>query len=435
MRSHRQVASVTRQQGFPSALAAPAIGAAPRLPHWHRTFSALRHYNFRLYFIGLLISVTGSWAQNVAQQWLVYDLTRSALVLGQVTFVMAIPVWLFGPWAGVVIDRMSRRTLLIITQAIQLVQAVTLAALTFSGWIEVWHIIVLSAVRGLANAFDAPARQAFVVEMVGKEDMSNAIALNSTLMSLAQILGPSLGGVIVATLGTAWAFTINAVSFLAILIALVMLRLAPSRPRPVRQSPLADLLEGLRFIWRTRTVAALMVIVLAVALFGANYRVLLPVVTREVLGKGEVAFGLLNGASGLGSVMGALLVASLSSRPRRGRYLNVVNILLPVMLIALAFSRSYVLSLLILVLVGIGYTPQLSLSNMLIQSHIPDEIRGRVMAVYTLLVFGAFPLGGLIAGALADRVGAALALGFSAGAVIVISLLARIIVPQLQDLE
>ena len=435
MKSRQQVAPIARQQSFSSALIAPTVTSVPRPSRWQRTFSALRHYNFRLYFIGLLISVTGSWAQNVAQQWLVYDLTRSALVLGQVTFVMAVPVWLLGPWAGVVIDRMSRRTLLIITQVIQLAQAVILAALTFSGRIEVWHVIALSAMRGLANAFDAPARQAFVVEMVGKEDMSNAIALNSTLMSLAQILGPSLGGIIVATLGTAWAFTINAISFLAILIALILLRVTPSRPRLAKQSPLADLLEGMRFICRTRTIAALMVIVLAVALFGANYRVLLPVVTREVLGKGEVAFGLLNGASGLGSVIGALLVASLSSQPRRGRYLNAVNILLPVMLIALAFSRSYVLSLLILVLVGMSYTPQLSLSNMLIQSHIPDEIRGRVMSVYTLLIFGAFPLGGLIAGTLADRFGAALALGFSAGAMIAVSLLARIIVPQLQGLE
>lgn len=435
MQAPRQIASLPTHSSLSSAPLSSTSATPSLVSRWRRTFSALRHYNFRLYFIGLLISVTGTWAQSVAQQWLVYELTRSALVLGQVTFAMAVPVWLLGPWAGVVIDRMSRRTLLIITQLIQLVQAVILAALTFSGQIEVWHVIVLSAVRGLANAFDAPARQAFVVEMVGKEDMSNAIALNSTLMSLAQILGPSLGGIIVATLGTAWAFTINAISFLAILIALMLQRLPRFVPKRARQSPLADLLEGLRFIGSTRTIAALMVIVLAVALFGANYRILLPVVTREVLGKDEVAFGLLNGASGLGSMIGALLVAYLSSRPRRGRYLNAVNILLPVTLIALAFSRSYVLSLLILVLVGISYTPQLSLSNMLIQSHIPDEIRGRVMSVYTLLVFGAFPLGGLIAGALADQVGAALALGFSAGAMIVVSLVARMIVPQLQNLE
>ncbi len=435
MQAPRQVAPLPAHSSLSPAPLPPTAAKSALAAYWHRTFSALRHYNFRLYFIGLLISVTGTWAQTVAQQWLVYELTRSALVLGQVTFAMAIPVWLLGPWAGVIVDRMSRRTLLIITQLIQLVQAVILAALTFSGRIEVWHVIALSAVRGLANAFDAPARQAFVVEMVGKEDMSNAIALNSTLMSLAQILGPSVGGIIVATLGTAWAFTINAISFLAILIALVLQRLPRFVPKRARQSPLADLLEGLRFIAGARTIAALMVIVLAVALFGANYRVLLPVVTREVLGKGEVAFGFLNGASGLGSMMGALLVAYLSSRPRRGRYLNVVNIVLPVMLIVLALSRSYILSLLILVLVGMSYTPQLSLSNMLIQSHIPDEMRGRVMSVYTLLVFGAFPLGGLIAGALADQVGAALALGFSAGAMVVVSLAARIIVPQLQNLE
>jgi MFS family permease len=401
-----------------------------------QTFSALRHYNFRLYFIGLLISVIGTWAQTVAQQWLVYDLTGSALALGQVTFVMAIPVLIFGPWAGVVIDRVSQRNLLIITQVVQLLQAVALAMLTFSGLIQVWHIIVLSAVRGLANAFDAPARQSFYVQLVdSKEDMSNAIAMNSTLMSLAQILGPSLGGILVATLGTAWAFTINAISFFAILIALLLLRLKPHVRKPAIQSPLADLLEGLRYIWHTRTIAVLMVIVLAVALFGANYRTLMPVLTREVLGRGEVAFGLLNAASGVGSMIGALLVAYLSTRPRRGRYLNLVNLALPLMLIALALSRSYVLSLAILVLVGMSHTPQLSLSNMLIQSQIPDEVRGRVMSVYTLLIFGAFPIGGLIAGALADAVGTPLALAFSAGAVLLVSLGARAIMPQIQKLE
>lgn len=399
-------------------------------------FSALRHYNFRLYFIGLLISVIGTWAQAVAQQWLVYDLTGSALALGQVTFVMAIPVLIFGPWAGVVIDRVSQRNLLIVTQVVQLLQAVALAVLTFSGLIQVWHIIVLSAVRGLANAFDAPARQSFYVQLVdNKEDMSNAIAMNSTLMSLAQILGPSLGGIMVATLGTAWAFTINAISFFAILIALLLLRLKPHVRKPAIQSPLADLLEGLRYIWHTRTIAVLMVIVLAVALFGANYRTLMPVLTREVLGRGEVAFGLLNAASGVGSMSGALLVAYLSTRPRRGRYLHVVNLALPLMLIALSLSRSYVLSLAILVLVGMSHTPQLSLSNMLIQSQVPDEVRGRVMSVYTLVIFGVFPIGGLIAGAMADAVGTPLALAFSAGAVLLVSLGARAILPQIQKLE
>ncbi len=404
-------------------------------PRQLRVFSALSHYNFRLYFIGLLISVTGTWAQTVAQQWLVYEMTNSPLILGQVSFVMAIPVWAFGPWAGVVIDRMPRRTVLLITQLVQMVQAFALAALTFSGQIEVWHVFVLSAVRGLANAFDAPARQAFVIEMVGKKDLSNAIALNSTLMSTAQVLGPALGGMIVATIGTAWAFLINGLSFIAILAALVMLRLNKSLPKMARQSPLADLAEGLGFIWRTKTVVALIVIVLAVTLFGANYRVLLPVITREVLGKGELAFGTLNTASGLGSVAGTLLVAYLSTQPRRGRVLNLINLAMPLMLIALALSRSYPLSLFILILVGINHTPQLSLSNMLIQSHIPDELRGRVMAVYTLVIFGAFPLGSLIAGAIAEALGAPLALGISAAAMMIVSLGARILVPQLSRLE
>ncbi len=398
-------------------------------------FSALKHYNFRVYFIGLLISVTGSWAQDVAQQWLVYQLTGSPLALGQVTAVMAIPVLLLGPWAGVVIDRMSRRTLLIMTQTLQMAQAFTLAALTFSGHIQVWHVIVLSGVRGIANAFDAPARQTIVVEMVGKEDMSNAIALNSTLMSMARIIGPSLGGVIVAVMGTAWAFTINGITFLAILVALLMLRLPKFIRKPVDQSPLADLMEGLRFIWNTRTIGALMVIVTAVGMFGMTYRVLLPVVADVVLHQNEVAFGILNAMAGVGSLLGALVVAYLSTRSRRGRFLNLFNILMPVVLFAFAASRMYVLSLGLMLLVGLSQQPQLSLGNMLIQSHIPDRIRGRVMSVYTLVIFGSYPLGSLLAGAIADRIGAPLAIAISAGAVLVVSLATRLWVPEIKSLE
>jgi MFS family permease len=398
-------------------------------------FSALKHYNFRVYFIGLLISVTGSWAQDVAQQWLVYQLTNSPLALGQVTAVMAIPVLLLGPWAGVVIDRMSRRTLLIMTQTLQMAQAFTLAALTFSGHIQVWHVIVLSGVRGIANAFDAPARQTIVVEMVGKEDMSNAIALNSTLMSMARIIGPSLGGVIVAVMGTAWAFTINGITFLAILIALLMLRLPKFVRKPVDQSPLADLMEGLRFIWSTRTIGALMVIVTTVGLFGMTYRVLLPVVADAVLHQNEVAFGILNAMAGVGSLLGALVVAYLSARPRRGRFLNLFNILMPVVLFAFAASRMYVLSLGLMLLVGLSQQPQLSLGNMLIQSHIPDRIRGRVMSVYTLVIFGSYPLGSLLAGDIADHIGAPLAIAISAGAVLVVSLATRLWVPEIRSLE
>jgi MFS family permease len=398
-------------------------------------FSALRYYNFRLYFIGLLISVSGTWAQAVAQSWLVYELTNSALVLGQVSFVSAIPVWVLSPWAGVVIDRMPRRTLLLVTQVVQMLQAFALAALTFSGRVEVWHIMVLSVVRGVANAFDAPARQSFYIELVDREELSNAIALNSTLMSMARVVGPSIGGVVVATLGTAWAFTINGISFLAILAGLLIMRLGKPVLQPSDHSPLADFVEGISFIWRTRTIAALIAIALTISVFGSSFGVLLPIITAEVLGRGELAFGVLNTAQGAGSMVGAVMVAYLSSRPRRGRYLSFLNILLPLALLAFALSQEFALSVVLLVVVGLGLTPQLSLTNMLIQSNIPDHIRGRVMAAYTLVIFGMFPVGNLLAGALAEHFGAPWAIIMSAGMALLISVILRITVPQVRTLQ
>lgn len=409
---------------------APAAQVRPGL---RQSFVALRHRNFRLYFFGLLVSVTGMWAQNVAQEWLVYQLTGSPLVLGQVSFVMAIPVWLLSPWAGVVIDRWPRRTLLYITQSVQMFQALTLAALTFTGQIEVWHVFLLSGLRGVANAFDAPTRQSFYVELVDdREDLANAIALNSTLMSTARVVGPSLGGVIVALLGTAWAFTINAVTFLAIIVALALMHLQKKERVASDKSPLQDLVEGMQFIRSARLIMGLIALVLAVALFGASFRVLLPVVAKEVLGRGEVAFGLLNTALGVGSLTGALAVTYLASRPSRGRALSLLNIALPIALLAFALSRSFALSLLLIALVGLSQTPQMSLSNILVQANIPDVMRGRVMSVYTLVVFGTVPLGKYLAGALAEQVGASLTMALSAAALLVVGFLTRTLVPEIK---
>ncbi len=398
-------------------------------------FGAFRHYNFRLYFVGLLISVVGVWAQLVAQNWLVLELTDSPLILGQVTFVMAVPVWVLSPWAGVIIDRMSRRTLLIITQVVQMGQAFALAALTFSGTIQVWQIVWLSALRGLTNAFDAPTRQAIMVELVGKEDLSNGIALNSAMFSLARTLGPGIGAVILAVLGTAWAFTINGITFLAILVSLALLRLDRPAARPSGSSPLNDLAEGLRYIWQHKTILALIIIAMVIALFGSNFSTLMPVVARDVLGRDEVAYGMMGMALGIGSIIGTSIVAYLSTRPGRGRRLNQVNLIFPLTLLAFALSKSYSLSLFTLVLVGISFIPQLSLCNMLIQSIIPDEIRGRVMSIYSLVIFGTFPLGALIAGSIAEVLGAPLAIAISAGVVIVIGLLVRVAVPRLAALD
>lgn len=417
-----------RVSGLP---AQPSVYMLPR----RRMFGAFKHYNFRVYFAGLLVSVTGVWAQRVAQSWLVYDLTNSALVLGQVSFMLAIPVWILSPWAGVLIDRTSRRTILLFTQSVLMIQAFTLAFLDFNSMIAIRHIVLLALVQGAANAFDAPSRQSIIVELVGKEDLSSGIALNSTMFSMARTFGPAIGGLIVGTLGTAWGFTVNGVTFFTILVSLLLLRLGKPVVQPADHTPLEDLLGGLRFIWRTRTIKALMAIALVVALSLAAIMVLMPVVAVEVLGKGEIEFGLLSGAAGLGSIGGALLVAYLSSLPGRGRRLVLVNVLYPLSLMGFALSRSYHLSLLVLMVVGATMIPQLSLCNILIQSNIPDEFRGRVMSVYSLFIFGMYPLGGLIFGALAEQFGAPAAIAMGAGFVLLMVLSTQILVPELKRLE
>lgn len=415
--------------------AAPPAEAGLRGGEWVRMFGAIRHANFRLYLIGLLISIVGTWAQIIAQSWLVLDLTDSPLVLGQVSAMAAFPVLILGPWAGVVIDRTPRRTLLLITQTVQMIQAFILAWLTFTGRIQVWHIYVLSGLMGVANAFDAPTRQTFVVELVGKEDLANAIALNSTLFSLARTLGPSVGAVILSLLGTAWAFTINGISFLAIIVSLLLLRLSRPILQPTDRSPLADLLEGLRYIRAEKTVLGLMIIVLTVALFGSNFNTLLPVVVREVFQRDEIAYGAMGTMLGIGSVIGTLLVSYISTLPGRGRRLSQLNVIFPLTLVVFGLLRVYPLSLGMLVVVGISYMPQLALSNILIQAAVPDRIRGRVMSVYTLTVFGAYPIGAWIAGSIAEHLNAPLAILISAGVVVLVTQLTRLFIPALAKLD
>jgi MFS family permease len=402
---------------------------------WLQTFAAFRHTNFRLYFVGLLVSIIGTWSQSAAQNWLVYQLTSSSLALGQVSFASAIPIWLFGPWAGVLIDRASRKNLLLLTQVIMTIQAFVLAGLTFSGQIRIWHIILLSGILGLATALDAPTRQSFLVEMVGKEDLSNAIALNSTMFSLARTIGPTIGSLVVAWLGTAWAFTINGVSFFGILASLLLIRLPQATKPRLPQSPITDLIEGLKFIWQEKTINALMILSLTVSLFGSSFTTLMPVIARDVLHQDVIAYGVLYTAAGAGSIIGALMAAYFSIRPRRGRLLNFFNIALPITLLLFSFSRLYAFSLVLLVAVGIAYVPQLSTCNMLIQSNVSDHVRGRVMSVFSLVVFGAVPIGGLLAGWLADVIGAPWSIGLCALAMLAVGLLLRIFVPKLTELD
>lgn len=396
-----------------------------------RTFGALRHRNYRLYFFGMLASAIGMWGQRVAQSWLVYDLTLSPLALGIVSFAPAIPVLVLSPWAGVVIDHTSRRLLLITTQAAAMILAFTLAVLAFTEAVQVWHVAVLSGLLGIVNAFDAPARQTFVIEMVGRKDLPNAIALNSAMFSAARVIGPSIGGMLMAAFGPAWTFLLNGVTYLAIIGGLLAMRLPHSVRRPSDRAPLVDLVEGLQFIRQNSAIVALIILALSIGLVGTWFLTLLPVVAREVLGLDEVGFSILTASVGIGALIGTLLIAYTSDKPGKGKRLTWMNLSLPVLILILAASRSYALSLGLLVFVGLTFIPQLSLVNTLIQNSVSDDLRGRVMSVYTLSVFGSFPIGGLIAGFMADQLGAPIAIATSAISMLVIGLGVRIMVPHL----
>jgi len=401
------------------------------------TFRALRHRNYRLFFFGQMISLIGTWMQSIAQQWLVYRLTGSAAMLGVVNLAAALPLVPLSLWGGSLADRFSKRSIIMLTQSVMMVQAFILAALTWTGTAQVWHVMVLAMLLGAANAVDVPSRQAFVVEMVeGKEDLASAIGLNSTVFNAARAIGPAVAGMIVATTGEAGAFLINGLTFVAVIIGLALMRL-PAAAQPPRQPRLgAHLLEAVRYV-RSRQVLTLLMSLVAVSAFlSMPYVTLLPVFAQDVLGasaqplldlfcSGERArfscqspealtYGLLMAASGLGAVMGALFVASLPATARRGHWLTLGNLSFPLLLVVMALSRSFGFTLLLLVGIGFSYVAQNALANTLVQMAVPDDLRGRVMSFYSLTFQGMMRLGGMQAGLVGDRWGAPLAVGVGA---------------------
>jgi len=370
-----------------------------------KTFSALRHRNYRLYFFGQLISLVGTWMQSIAQAWLVYQLTGSPLYLGIVSFASAIPTLTLSLGAGVLVDRVPKRGLLIVTQTAAMLLAFLLAADVFSGRVEPWHIVVLSFLLGSVNSFDAPARQAFVVEMVEHKDHLNAIALNSTIFNAARVIGPTLAGIALAVVGPAWCFFMNGVSFIAVIVSLWMMRVRPFAPDARKGSASAQLREGLTYIWSDRTVRTLIALVAVSSLFGFGFAALLPAFARDVLGQGPTGLGLMSAATGLGAFAGALMIASLGNYRRKGLLLTVGNLLFPAMVLLFSLSRLFTLSLIFLALAGWGFMVQNATANTLIQMRVPDSLRGRVMSAFTLVFLGFFPLGSLLAGIIAERLG------------------------------
>lgn len=369
-------------------------------------FRALRHRNYRLFFSGQIISLVGTWMQSVAQSWLVYRLTGSPLLLGLVGFAGQFPVFLFASIGGLVADRYSRHRVVIATQSSAMVLAFILSALTLHGHIQVWQIMVLASCLGLVNAFDIPARQAFIVEMVHSGDLINAIALNSSMVNGARVLGPAIAGVTVAAIGEGWCFFANAVSYTAVIVGLLLMIVQPRERIEHATSGLESIKEGFQFVARTGPIRALLLLLGLVSLTGMPYAVLMPIFADQILHGGARGLGVLMGASGVGALAGTLTLAAKREVRGLGRWISFASAGFGVSMICFALSRSFPLSVAMLVPVGFSMMLQMSSSNTLIQTMVPDVLRGRVMAVYSMMFMGMAPIGALLAGAIAHRIGA-----------------------------
>ena len=373
---------------------------------FHDLVRSLRHRNFQLFFSGQLISLIGTWMQNIAQAWLVYRLTGSSLLLGIVGFAGQIPIFLFAPIGGLAADRWNRHHVVIGTQVASMILAFILAALTLFHVVQVWEIVVLAALLGVVNAFDVPARQSFLIEMVVREDLMNAIALNSSMFNGARVIGPAIAGILVARIGEGWCFFANAASYIAVIIGLLMMKLGPLRTASKDSSPFEHIAEGFRFVQRTKPILALVLLIGLVSLVAVPYSVLMPIFADRVVHSGAHGLGILMGATGIGALLGALTLAIRRGVQGLGRVVGLSAGGFGVSLILFAFSRSLWLSVALLVPVGYGVMLQMSSSNTLIQAMVPDELRGRAMAMYTMMFMGMAPVGSLFAGALADKIGA-----------------------------
>ncbi len=374
---------------------------------WQVAWRALRHRNFQLFFSGQLISLIGTWMQSVAQSWLVYRLTGSALLLGSVGFASQIPVFLFAPLGGITADRFNRRQIVIGTQVASMSLAFILAALTLLHRVQVWHVFVLAALLGVVNAFDIPGRQSFLVDMVGKEDLMNAIALNSSMFNGARVIGPAIAGILVAKIGEGWCFFANAVSYIAVIIGLLMMKVQ-SPLRALMASPFEHMMEGFRFVDRTAPIRALLLLLGLVSLVGMPYVVLMPIFADKILHGGAQGLGILMGATGVGALLGALTLAFREGVKGLGRWVALCCAGFGASLVVFALSHSFWISVILLLPVGYTMMLQMACSNTLIQVMVPDALRGRVMAVYSMMFMGMAPIGALLGGALADRLGAQL---------------------------
>jgi len=399
------------------------------------TFQALRHRNFRLWFFGQLTSLVGTWMQTIAQNWLVYQLTGSAWDLGLLNFVGAIPLVPLTLHAGAIADRFSKRRIIFLTQASMMALAFVLAILCATGMVRLWHVLVLAFLLGAAQAIDIPARQAFVIELVGREDLANAIALNSGTFHGARVIGPAVAGILVATLGVSGAFFLNGVSFLAVLGALFMMDATRIQRAETDDKSGTDLWGGARYIAGNRTPSAIVLLISLTAFLAVPYYVLVPIFAKEVLGGGAGMYGGLMSAAGVGAVLGALYVASGGAVRRKGTLLTAGSLSLPVLLLAFSLSRSYPGAIFLLAAIGFAFVILNAPANSLLQSLVPDHLRGRVLAIYVSLFLGLMRLGGLLVGLLASATSATAALAITGTGSLVASLLVLRKFPELRRME
>ncbi len=388
------------------AEAAEAVPAEHHNAEHHKlgTFAALAIRDYKLLWWGMVVSNIGTWMQMVAQGFLVYQLTHSPFALGLVGFVRAVPVFVFSLFAGVLADRVDRRKLLIVTQSLAGVLALVLGVLASTGVIQGWMIMVLAFLSASVMSFDNPTRQALIPDIVGKEYIANAVALNSAAFNGTGVLGPSLAGAALGIVGVAACFYINAISFIAVIIALFMMASVPNKSRSKR-SMWGDLRDGFKYVRGNRLVAALLIQIALISLLGRPYTQLMPAVQRDVLHVGAGGLGTLMAFSGLGALIGALTVARLSDFEHRGLLLTFSIAGMSIALVAFAYSQVFVASLILLVVVGCGATIAMSTTNTMIQLGVPDELRGRVMSMYTMIMMGGMPLGSMLLGSLASGIG------------------------------
>jgi len=398
-----------------------------------QALSAFRHPNYRLFFGGQLVSLIGTWMQQVAQAWLVLILTGDPFWLGVVAAAQFVPVLFLGLFAGILADALPKKETLLATQAAMMVLAATLAVLVFAGLAEVWMIVLFALLLGCLNAIDMPVRQSFVVEIVGREDVGNAIVLNSAMFNGARIVGPAIGGLTIGAFGPATAFALNALSYIAVLVGLWAMRtedlrtpVAIARPRSVDQV-FAQLREGIGYVRHTPPVLLAILVLAGVATFGMNFNVIVPVLARDVLEVGAEGFGFLMAASGIGSLLAAIWLAISGGAPRATRLAGGA-ILLGIAEVALAFSGLFPVSMLLMFLIGAGGITMAATANTTIQLTVPDSLRGRVMSVYTTVFAGSVPFGGLLVGSIASAAGIAVAVGIGGGLALATGLLALVVV-------